>query len=289
MIGELSAISAALCWAVATILYKKALSKVDPLAACLVRTASAAIFLFLLAARDLNSFLHIDPTSLALITAGVILGLAVGDILYFEALSRIAVSLAAPLSSTYPIYAVAFAYLLVHEPVGWGVALGAVVIVFGTWLVSARQDHALEKGRSHRLGILMMLAAAPLWGLSLVIFKVAVLSNDPTQVSALRMLIVSPVLLGALVVSGRGQHLRRIGAKEIATLAVAGVLALGVGGILLLQSLALTDASKTAPLSSTSPLFTVVLALAFLKEKITTRLATGTGLIMLGVGLVSLT
>jgi len=50
---------------------------------------------------------------------GVVLGLAIGDILYFEGLSRIAVSLAAPLSSTYPLYTVAFAYLLANEPVGW--------------------------------------------------------------------------------------------------------------------------------------------------------------------------
>lgn len=289
MIGELAAVAAALCWAVSSVLYKKALFSVDPLVACTVRSLSAAAFLFLLVVGDINSFFRIDLWTLVLITVGVILGLFIGDILYFEALSKIAVSLAAPLSSTYPLYTVVFAYLLVKEPVGWGVAVGAVVIVAGTWLVSSTQNIAQGAEKPSTRGVLTLLAAAPLWGLSMVIFKVAIESNNIIQVSALRMLLVSPMLLAAIVASGRGRHLRELCTKDIAILSVAGVLALGVGGILLLLSLTLTEASKTAPLSSTSPLFTVVLALALLKEKVTTRLLTGTGLIILGVCLVTLT
>jgi len=100
---------------------------------------------------------------------------------------------------------------------------------------------------------MVILAAAPLGGLSMIIFKVAVVSNDLIQVSALRMLTVSPILLTITTVSGRGRHLKSLDAKEVAILSVAGVLALGIGGTLLLLSLTLTEASKTAPISSTSP------------------------------------
>lgn len=288
MIGELAAVSAALCWAISPILYKKALIKVDPLEAGLVRIISAAAFLFLFVARDLNSFLQIDIWNLALITIGVILMVAVGDILYLYGLSKVSVSLGTPLSSSYPLYAVAFAYLLMNEPVRLEVALGAAAVVAGTWLLSAGKGRSREPGESSWRGILALVSAAPSWGLSFVIFKAVVSSSNLIQVSALRMLVASPVLLAMVVASGKGRHLKSLGRREVAMLSVAGVLDHGVGGILILLSLALTEASKVALLSSIYPLFTVVLALALLKEKATPRLLTGTGLVVLGVCLVSL-
>jgi len=44
MIGELAALGAAICWAVAPILYKRALFKMKPVSANIVRCASNAAF-----------------------------------------------------------------------------------------------------------------------------------------------------------------------------------------------------------------------------------------------------
>lgn len=70
-------------------------------------------------------------------------------------------------------------------------------------------------------------------------------------------------------------------------LAVAGVLALGVGGILLFLSLSLVDASIAIPLSSVSPLFSLMLAKRYSGERITPRIIMGAALIVVGVVLVS--
>jgi drug/metabolite transporter (DMT)-like permease len=69
---------------------------------------------------------------------------------------------------------------------------------------------------------------------------------------------------------------------------VAGILALGVGGILLFTSYSLIDANIATPLSSISPLFSLVLARQYAGEKATSRIIIGAVLIVIGVVLVSL-
>lgn len=101
-----------------------------------MRSVSAAVFLFVRVVGDLSSFLRIDLWSLALITVGVVLGLLIGDILYFEALSRIAVSLAAPLSSTYPLYTVVLSLALLKEKVTARLLTGTGLIILGVCLIT---------------------------------------------------------------------------------------------------------------------------------------------------------
>jgi len=68
---------------------------------------------------------------------------------------------------------------------------------------------------------------------------------------------------------------------------VAGVVELGIGGILLFESLKLGNASTTIPLSSTTPLFALVFAVQYAEEKMLKRLLIGTIITVAGIILVT--
>lgn len=62
---------------------------------------------------------------------------------------------------------------------------------------------------------------------------------------------------------------------------------LGLGGILLFVSLSLIAASRAIPLSSVSPLLSLLLTSLYAGEKVTAKVVVGTILIVMGVVLVS--
>src|SRR3990170_5380996 len=84
VLGEFAALGAAVCWAVAPILYRRALFKTKPVSANIVRCVSnAAVLLFLLFALGKAGVLASLPMGVVAVTvvSGVI-GLGIGDTLY---------------------------------------------------------------------------------------------------------------------------------------------------------------------------------------------------------------
>lgn len=71
-------------------------------------------------------------------------------------------------------------------------------------------------------------------------------------------------------------------------IASTGLFSMGLGSLLYLIALARIGPSKTSTLISTSPVFSLIMALVFLKEKISLRLALGVGLCIAGVWWVSI-
>jgi drug/metabolite transporter (DMT)-like permease len=115
--------------------------------------------------------------------------------------------------------------------------------------------------------------------------------NDPalsTFVTVFRTTVMLPFLI-LMFAAGRGsKQIRKLNKIDFALLAVAGILALAIGGILLFTSYSLIDANIATPLSSTSPFFSLILARRYAGEKATSRIILGTILIVFGVALVSI-
>jgi uncharacterized membrane protein len=99
--------------------------------------------------------------------------------------------------------------------------------------------------------------------------------------------VILPFLLVLVIGSRESKQLRKITKADVGALAVAGILALGVGGILLFMSQTLIENSKAIPLSSISPLFSLALASHYSGEKVTAKIIVGTVLIVTGVILVT--
>ena len=291
MIGEVAALSAAFCWALSAVLYKNVLQKTGYLAANLVRSAFAVLFLLLTLPFVYYQSSVLAQSEYAILAIGAITNLVVGDTFYFVGLKKVGVCRAQPISGSYPLYVMLFAAIALGEPLTPIVLVGTPIIVVGIVLISLskNEDSCNSSSSTRAQGLFASLAAAIFWSVGLVCYKLALLDHqtfDPAFsifVTAFRTTVILPFLL-VLVVAGReSKQVKRLSRASVATLAAAGIIALGVGGILLFTSYSLIDANIATPLSSISPLFSVILARHYSGEKAPARIATGAILIVVGV------
>ena len=291
MLGELVTIIAALCWAVGASLYKKGLLNVDPMTLNLFRSISVAIYGFLvlyflgkwslLDKLDLVTLLYIGVSSL--------LVLLVGDTLYFIGLKSVGVAKTVPIAYSYSIFVAIISIVVLREPMTASILLGTVAVVSGVWLVAGRAEKEASKQKISKLGVLAALGTALCWACGLTLFKVILADTDPFVLGAVRMLFLLPVL-GVLTVLPRGTRssIRHLTKSHIFTMFLSGFIALGVGDTFLYIGLETAKANVVAPLASTTPLFAAIIAILFLKERVSKRVVAGTLLVTAGTMLLTL-
>ena len=180
MIGELAALGASLSWAIAPILYRKALLSSTAISANIVRCATnAAVLVAVLLLFGLAGTLAALPTdTMILVVVSGVIGLGVGDTFYMIGLKYVGVSRAVPLAATYPLFSLIWATFLLGQPISIVEVVGAVVIIFGIWLLSrekSREDTTV-KGRLALIGIAASLVTALIWSVSISMMNVAVSS-----------------------------------------------------------------------------------------------------------------
>ena len=292
MIGEILALSAALCYAVAAVLYKKALRNASYLSVNLVRTLFATLLLLATLPATQYHSSTITFNQLALIVIGSVFNLAIGDTLYYVGLKKIGVSRAQPISSSYPLYTMFLAALILDERLTLAVAVGTPLVVVGIALVSLNRNeknNTALNGEATKLGVTSSIIAAAFWSIGLALIKMALNypNTDPIFAAFISRAVALPFLLIAVIAVGELNQIRKLTRVDVTIPAAGGVLEIGLGAILLFSSLALIDASRAIPLSSISPLFSLVLASTYSGEKVVTKNVVGTILIVAGIILVT--
>lgn len=109
---------------------------------------------------------------------------------------------------------------------------------------------------------------------------------DPIVASAIRMPFMTLVLLTMISLKKSGSKTWYYGGRSLTILALAGILGIGVGGLLFMMGLEYAGAARTAILSATAPLFGVPLSMLILRERITLKIVAGTILCVIGIWLV---
>jgi drug/metabolite transporter, DME family len=194
----------------------------------------------------------------------MLLGLGLGDSLYFEALKRIGVSRAMPISMGYPVLAAIGAVVLLHESLGPLAAVGIALTLGGVYLVAARPRAEAEKklrvAVSDWSGVALAVAAAVSWSCSTLALGPALSLVDVPTVSAIRTPLASAVLFAAAARTGvlppAGVVLRSRVALLLLATGAASVVSTGA----FVVSVALAGAGRAAVLTATSPLFAVPLS-----------------------------
>jgi DME family drug/metabolite transporter len=297
MIGEFAALGAAISWAVAPILYRKALSGASPFAANVVRCVTNAAVLFLvLVGSGLLGVLSRLPVEVvvAVVVSGVV-GLGVGDTLYMVGLKSVGVARSVPLASTYPLFSLLWAVLLLGQAVTTQALSGAVVILLGIWLLSReRGDSTFHfRGGALAVGVVASLLTAVLWSVSITLMDFAV--TMPGVVSGLeanyavvtvRIAGMALVMLAATPLLDRGRGFLRLGWRTVILLCVAGLVANGLGWLLMNYSFLNIAESQAVPISSTTPLFSAAAGFLFFREKMTLDNTLGAVLVVAGIMLI---
>ncbi|MFB3888697.1 MAG: DMT family transporter [Candidatus Bathyarchaeia archaeon] len=294
LFGELAALGAAVCWAVAPILYRQALFHASPFSANIVRCATnAAVMVAVLVALGWAESLARLPLSVIAITVvSGFVGLFVGDTMYLYGLRSLGVSRAVPLAASYPLFSLIWAALL-GQPVTAVAVLGAVVILFGIWLLSRGGSDATVhlKSRLVVTGVAICLLTAVVWSVSVTLMDVAVSlpgvvgADANFAVVTVRIASVAVLFLALSPLLDRSRGFLKVQRGTLLQLLIGGLVANALGWFLMNYSFLNIAESQAVPISSTTPLFSAIAGFALFREKMTFGNTVGAAVVVAGIAL----
>ncbi len=293
--GFVFALLAAFSWALAATFYRRALLDAsDPLFTNLLRIPLALIFLaaYSMFTGDIVSLLNFFDdffTLLTLFIATIIMNV-IGDTVYLLSIRNVGVSIAYPVSYSYPLLVALIAFMFLNEEIYLSLLAGTIIAISGIWLLS-RKPNSSDTVRLERkrfiIGILSAVCAALLWSIGIVIFKVSVMKMNPISVAILKLVFL--FILVSPSIRMNYDFIRSDLNREILFFAmIGGLFGVGIGDLFFYMSLNEINASVAASITTISPLFTLLLAIFYLHERVNIEKAIGTLLIVLGVTVVYL-
>ena len=297
MIGELTALGAALCWTVSAVLYKEALSSAKPISANIVRCVCTSILLvaFLTIVGKIGVLTELPVHAVVLAVISGIIGLGLGDTMYMLSLKRLGVARAVPITCTYPLFSLLLMVFLQGETVTLHVILGAIMIVFGIWLLSRKEKKTGTSEPQKKFlvtGVASALVTAIVWAVSITMIDVAVSLPETSSldhalaVNTLRVSAVAAFLLATAPISDRKYGFLKMQRRTVFTLISGGIVALALGWFFLTYSFLHTSGSQAVPISSTTPLFATLSGIDFLHEHVTAKDVLGSIIIVVGIFLI---
>jgi drug/metabolite transporter (DMT)-like permease len=221
----------------------------------------------------------------------MIIGIMVGDGMYFLSQARIGVSRAFPIAMSYPLLVYLLTALFLEEPVFVQRIAGAIIAVIGVSLIArAGQTENLNNGsqwkeKDIRIGFALAIFTALSWALSDVVFQVGLISVGAAESNFFRLLVASVVLIPVFMVSLRGG--RKLPTRRITGMAlITGFIGVGLSLIAYSYAVKYIGATITAIVVASAPVFTAPLSALYLGEVVNRRVAIGTILTVIGVFLV---
>lgn len=273
-LGEILALLSALFWAFAVILFKKSGETRHPLTLNIFKNLLATILLIptiVLFREPLLPRLSLHDYT-CFIASGI-LGMAIGDTLFFASLNRIGASLSAIVSYMYSPALVILSILLLKETLSPFQFIG-IFLILAALLTATRIElpQNLTRGRlltGILLGVLSTLATA----IGVIIIKPLLAQNSVLWVTLIRLLaaLISLFIITLLLPERRVLLSSLFIRKGIGYPILATILGTYLALTVWLGGMKFTRVSIAAPLNQLSNIFIFILAALLLKEPITLR------------------
>ncbi len=129
--------------------------------------------------------------------------------------------------------------------------------------------------------LILALLSAVFAALTSILAKVGIEGVDSNLGTAIRTLVVFFMAIGMVYLTGAKVSLAEISTKTWVFLVLSG-LATGASWLCYFKALQIGDVSKVAPIDKTSIIFTIIMAVIFLHEQLTLKVAVGGALIAAG-------
>ena len=288
--AELAALGCAFVWALNGLILRTQSHLVSPAAMNCIRCGVAGLMLWMavpFVSPPIADMALVPWQDWALLFIGCALGIALGDTLYLGGIKEIGISRTMALTGTFPLTTLLWESALLGEPMTQALVLGSVLVVAGVALLSglgAKEEDA--QNMRLRYGVFLALAASVLWGLSSTLLKPATSHLDTTHANAVRMPLIALLIYGFRILPSGNESLRGISWRSFVIIGLTGALGMGLGANLFLYAITQSSVSKVVILTSISPVFGMVMAVVFLKEKVTWQVGGGMGLCLAGVWVV---
>lgn len=290
LLGILLGLLSAFIWATTSLAIKAQADQTNPLSFNAFRMFVAMIFMFALLPffGGVSAFTQIPVDAILVLATSSVIGIAIGDSLYFWSMTKIGAARALPISGTYPLFTWAFAVPLLNEPITYADLLGTLLVVLGVYLLSPNEEACTAiDARTARWGVLTAIAAAALWALATTMLKIGVQQSPHVivvnairlPVAALASAIVAQLYGGMRVWQGYTR-------QNLPRLVALAMYSTGIGMIVWTLTVDYAGAARAALLNTAAPLIGVPLSVIFLHERVTRKVAVGTLLAVLGVWLI---
>ena len=213
-----------------------------------------------------------------------------GYLCFFESIMEGQVAIAGTISAAYPALTVVGALAILSESLSAIQALGVVAIIGGVIALSYEPDPGSKHATNRRSMIFAFLAFA-LWGLWSLTSKMAIDGVGAGNLFVFYVLssMTAPVLYGWF---RRVRPGKLMGDNPTRNAWVLGAVALALnvtGAMAYTFALEEGSASLVVPISSAYPLITIVLAVAFLREKLTKLHYPALAVVVAGLILIGMT
>lgn len=289
--GELAALSAALIWAVASIVYTGVGRILSPLMLNLVKGLMAIALLIVTLLLFGNLVPDVHPQAVWLLLLSGALGIGLGDTAYFEALNCLGPRRSLILESLSPPMAALLALFFLQEqlpPSGW---VGILLTVLGvTWVVLERTSFLPDFQTRPRRGILCGVFAAIAQAGGAVLSRAALVETDISPLWSTFVRLAAGILILLIWLAFQQHTVQEL--KPLKSWRLLGIIATTAFastylGIWLQQlSLKYAPAGIVQALSATSPIFVIPITAIVLKERVSIQSILGAFIAVGGVWLI---
>jgi drug/metabolite transporter (DMT)-like permease len=292
-LGELAALSAAFLWALASAVYAKLGKTLSPLLLNLSKSLVALVLLSITLLIQAEPIPIIPMTSLIELSLSGVIGIGLGDTLYFGTLRRLGVRLTLLLGVLTPSITAVLALLFLHESLSGWAWLGMGLTLAGiAWVIQERNSGGDAGGRSQTLqGLFLGFIAVLIFAVSALLSRGALANTSVTPLWSALIRLGAGTLSLTIVVMFRPRVLKQwkeLGQKRIG-LPLIGAAFLGTYLGIWLQQIGFkyAPAGIAQTMLATSPLF--ILGLARLAgQKVTVQSWVGSAIALAGVSLLLL-
>ncbi|WP_148882364.1 DMT family transporter [Thermococcus aciditolerans] len=283
ILGVLAALASAFSWAASTILIKAGMRDKSPVAANIFRLYAVSVMfaVIFLINGTFSKVAGLSPKLLAVAFVSGAFGFVIGDYFYLNALKMMGVSRTVPITSTYPLWAILWAFLFLGRDVSAQIIVGAALVVSAIVVVRKAE----EEEKINPKGFLFAILAPISWSFAILTMDWLTGYVDVLTLAGIRMMFAA--LAVSLFLPRYADELRRITLREALLLTSAAATGLLLGQYLFVYSINLVGSQISAPVSAINPIIASTLAILILKEPPNRKILEGLVLAVLGVILIS--
>lgn len=285
-LGEIFALSSAICWATAIILFKHSGETLSATALNLFKN-TLATFLLVPTALLMEGFQlpQLDAINWTIVAISGFIGIALSDTWYFLALRKVGAGNTAIVSSLYSPFVIVLSVLFLNETLHWNQFIGFSMVLLGIILVTWQRNRKNVDAPVLWQGLALAAGAVFLNAVGVVMVKRILEGDGFFWIISLRLI---GGIIGSIVLLLIGRKFLSVvrelkQPRDWRILIIASVLGTYISMMLWLGGYKYTDAIIASVLNETSIVFIVLFAWLFLKEEVNRRRLAGVVLAFLGV------
>ena len=284
-IGEIAALSAALLWAISSIVYSRLGLKISPLQLNFYKGIIAIALIILTLIIQGAALGDLSFSTIALLALSGVIGIGLGDTAYFAALNSLGARRTLLLETASPPMGALLALIFIGEQLTYSAWIGIVLTILGiAWVISERNP--LDRIAVSRQGIIWGILAAIAQALGAVISRFALIQSDisPLESTLIRLVGGTAIVLGLLLlpVAQQTEVKWQLSLRSLLIIAIAAFGSTYLGIWLQQTSLKFAPTGIAQTFLATSPLF-ILPIVALRGEKISLRAILGVVISLSGI------